>query len=160
MRPMSAIVGAIMALSVPLAVPVSASAFELISRSEIVAISDGSLPGASLNATPRAAVADAPVIELLQPNATTHFRAPVDIHVRMRPGLGASLDMSSLEIRYVGSIFSFDITDRILEHAEVKDGEIMASNADLPSGEHEILIRVNDSWDRKGERRFSFTVEE
>lgn len=156
MRAISAIAGAAMAL----AVPFSASAFELISRSEMVAISDGSLPGASLDAAPRAAVADAPVIELLQPSGTANFKAPVDIHVRLRPGLGASLDMASLEIRYVGSIFSFDITDRILEHAQVKDGEIMASNADLPSGEHEILIRVNDSWDRRGERRFNFVVEE
>lgn len=156
MRAIAAIAGAVMALSVPF----SASAFELISRSEILAISDGSLPGSTLEAAPRAAVAEAPVIELVQPNATSRFRAPVDIHVRMRPGLGASLDMTSLEIRYIGSIFSFDITDRILEHAQVTDGEIMASNADLPAGDHEILIRVNDSWDRKGERRFSFTVEE
>ena len=138
MRAISAIAGAAMAL----AVPFSASAFELISRSEMVAISDGSLPGASLDAAPRAAVADAPVIELLQPSGTANFKAPVDIHVRLRPGLGASLDMASLE------------------HAQVKDGEIMASNADLPSGEHEILIRVNDSWDRRGERRFNFVVEE
>ncbi|MDF1720851.1 MAG: hypothetical protein P1U65_09265 [Minwuia sp.] len=151
-------VHAALALAIALSGPVSAQAFELISRDEVTAIRDGSLPGAQLEATPRSAVANAPAIELLEPNAANKFRAPVNVHVRLSPVSGASIDMSSLEIRYLGSIFSFDITDRILEHAEVRDGEIVANDADLPAGEHEILIRVSDSLDRTGERRFEFEV--
>lgn len=151
-------VHAALAFAVALAGPLSVHAFELITRDEIASIRDGSLLGSELEAAPRRAVANAPVIELLEPNAANKFRAPVNVHVRLSPGVGSAIDMSSLEIRYIGSIFSFDITDRILEHAEVKDGEIIADNADLPAGEHEILIRVNDNKNRTAERRFEFEV--
>ncbi len=152
------IIHAAIVFAILLAGSVSAQAFELISRDEITAIRDGSLPGAKLEAAPRSAVANAPVIELLEPGSANRFRAPVNIHLRLSPGAGSAIDMSSLEIRYMGSIFSFDITDRILEHAQVTNGEIVANNADLPAGEHEILIRVNDSLRRTGERRFAFEV--
>jgi hypothetical protein len=100
--------------------------------------------------------ADAPIIEVDQPDANKPIKPPVTIRIRFRPKEGATIDLTSFRVLY-GSL-ALDITRRIIEHAHVSASGLVAKNADVPAGHHRVTLQVADNMHRVASRTFEFTV--
>lgn len=100
----------------------------------------------------------APEIVVLSPVAQSKIRTPMDIRLAFVPADGAAIDPDSLRILY--GWLKLDITDRVMKHAKFSPSELSASGADIPAGNHKIVIRVSDDKGRTGERIIKFTAVE
>lgn len=100
---------------------------------------------------------DAPTIEVVAPHAEGAIHPPIDIDVRFTAALGASIDLSTLRIRY--GVIGIDVTDRIRKAAKVTPSGIRAQGAELPAGRHSMSVEIADSYGRKNKQTFKFTVE-
>jgi len=145
---------AVLAVAVALA---AARGFELLSQQEYQSeLTARAKPGAALVA--RSADLNAPSITVVKPNRTLPIQPPVDIDVRFKPAEGATVNVSSLKIKY--GFLGLDITQRILQAPGVQisaDG-LRASGAQLPSGSHKLLIEIADNYGRTGRQPLEFTV--
>lgn len=99
---------------------------------------------------------DYPQIIVESPKLTADsLTSPVNIIVRFETSQGDSIDMNSLLITYG---FFMDITERILQNADIGDDFIQAHGAELPSGKHSFTIRIKDSAGRRAEKEFKVVV--
>jgi len=101
---------------------------------------------------------DAPAIEVVQPDPAAALHSPVDIEVRFTPAPGASIDLSTLRIRY--GVIGLDVTDRIRKAAEVTASGIHARGAELPAGKHSMSVEIGDNKGRKNRQKFKVHVED
>jgi hypothetical protein len=135
----------------------AAGSFELLSsreyQSELVA---RSVPGAHFAL--RSADLGAPTITVIKPEHSASLQPPVDIEVRFTPAAGATVNISSLKILY--GFLKLDVTQRILKApgVEVSGAGLKASGAQLPSGNHKLLIEVADNLGRTGQQSLEFSV--
>jgi len=97
-----------------------------------------------------------PVIEVDRPDATKPITTPVTIRLRFIPQGGATIDVASFRVTY--GWLHLDITSRILEHAQVNQSGLVATNADISSGKYSITLQIADNLHRVGTRTFDFTV--
>ena len=100
---------------------------------------------------------DAPAIEVIVPPAGAVIHPPINIEVRFTPAPGASIDLSTLRIRY--GVIGLDVTDRIRKAAKVTPDGIHAEGAKLPAGNHALSIEIGDNQGRKNKQTFKFRVE-
>jgi hypothetical protein len=98
----------------------------------------------------------APIIEVELPDETKPINVPVTIRLRFRPQGGAMIDPTSFRATY--GWLAIDITQRIIEHAQVNASGLLANGADIPTGHHKVTIQVADNMHRVGIRTFEFTV--
>lgn len=100
---------------------------------------------------------DTPRLTLLQPETLgTPLASPFPIRLAFEPSRGAEIVPGSFKALY--GYFRVDITSRILEHAEVRADGLSLAEARIPPGEHELLLRIEDSRHRVGEMSIEFTV--
>lgn len=145
-----------------LAVPVllmttDASAFELISAQQYQKLQQSAASEQQIERLEKSLDlnASAPRIELLQPDIEADaLSSPFEIELRSTPSTGANIDLGSLKITYGW----FNITDKIMQNAEVTESGILAKDAEIPAGRHTIKVEIKDSLNRKARRKFSFTV--
>jgi hypothetical protein len=103
-------------------------------------------------------VLGAPQIVLVSPPTEgAALTSPIDIEVHFEAGSDASVDIKTLKIYYV-LLFKKDITDRLLEHAEIGDSFVRANGATLPTGQHSFLLEIRDTLDRVGRTEISIDV--
>jgi hypothetical protein len=102
------------------------------------------------------APAGAPVIEVEQPDEAKPIKSPVTIKIRFRTQNGAAIDKSSLRITY--GFLQIDITKRVLEHAQLTGDGLIATDAVLPSGQHNVTLQIADSKGRVTSKSVSLTV--
>lgn len=103
------------------------------------------------------AVLDAPRILVKSPDASTSLVSPIDIEVHFEAANGAAIDMKSLRILYV-LLFKKDVTNRILEHADVGPDFLKVSGADLPAGKHAFILKIQDTQMREASQKFEIVV--
>jgi hypothetical protein len=131
--------------------------FELLSQQEYQSeLTARAKPGAAL--VIRSADLNAPSITVVKPDRNLPIQPPVDIDVRFKAAEGATVNVSSLKIKY--GFLGLDITQRILQAPGVQvsaDG-LRASGARLPSGSHKLLIEIADNYGRTGRQPLEFTV--
>ena len=106
---------------------------------------------------PKAILPGAPVIDVVSPKGDTTLKAPFSIRVQFKPQGDADIVPASFQALY--GAFKFDITDRITQKAKVTRQGIEVDQANIPSGNHRLTVRVTDSQGRVGERQISFSVE-
>lgn len=99
---------------------------------------------------------DAPVIEVVTPDATSPIRSPVNIEVKFQPGPGATIVKESLRIKY--GLVGLDITERIRKAATVTEQGIRASGAELPAGAHSLSIEIADTAGRRARQVHKFRI--
>jgi hypothetical protein len=131
--------------------------FELLSQQEYQSeLTARAKPGAALVA--RSADMNAPSITVVKPNRSLPIQPPVDIDVRFKPAEGATINVSSLKIKY--GFLGLDVTQRILQAAgvQVSAEGLRANGAQLPSGSHSLLIEIADNYGRTGRQPLEFTV--
>ncbi len=112
---------------------------------------------ADLEYLPKAAF-DAPRIHVKSPTARASLVSPVDIEVHFEATNGADIDMKSLKILYV-LLLKKDVTNRILEHAEVGPDFLKVTGANLPAGRHAFILKIQDTQMRKASQKFEIVVD-
>jgi len=149
---------AICAMSViTAAAATSTYAFDLVTLEEhSEAVEAGDNPVHDLIAK---SIPGGPQIRIVSPEVTSDkLSSPVDIEVQFQSSEGVNIDMDSLKIYYLMFIKK-DVTERILENAEVGADSIKASGANLPSGKHKFLVEISDSENRKSSEKFIVEVD-
>lgn len=106
----------------------------------------------------RGAELNAPTITVIKPEHSAALQPPVDIQLRFAAAEGATVNVSSLKIMY--GFLKLDVTQRILKApgVEVSADGLKANGAQLPSGNHKLLIQIADSLGRVGQQPLEFTV--
>jgi hypothetical protein len=102
-------------------------------------------------------VKDAPVITLIAPRLTVPVSSPTVIEVKFQPATSSTVKPESFRVLY-GS-FEIDITKRILSLTKVTELGVFVQEASLPKGKHKLLMVVEDSSGRKGNRTVEFEVQ-
>ena len=133
----------------------SASAFAgqlLVSVDEMNASNNAKPPFTAKSVTPK----DAPLIELSAPKLSAPVSSPTQIELKFQPTPPSSVKPESFKVLY-GS-FEIDITKRILNLAKVTESGVFVQEANLPKGKHKLLIVVEDTAGRRGNRSIDFEV--
>ena len=116
---------------------------------------------ASNNAPPQfraksVAPKDAPIIELSVPKLSTPVSSPTPIELKFQPTPPSAVKPETFKVLY-GS-FEIDITKRILSVAKVTESGVFVQEASLPKGKHKLLMVVEDTAGRRGNRSVDFEV--
>ena len=100
---------------------------------------------------------DAPLIELSAPKLSAPVSSPTVIEVKFQPTAPSAVKPESFRVLY-GS-FEIDITKRILSLTKVTETGVFVQEASLPKGKHKLLMVVEDTSGRKGNRVIEFVVQ-
>ena len=99
---------------------------------------------------------DAPIIELSAPKLSIPVSSPTSIELKFQPTPPSTVKPETFKVLY-GS-FEIDITKRILNVAKVTESGVFVQEASLPKGKHKLLMVVEDSAGRRGNRSVDFEV--
>ena len=99
---------------------------------------------------------DAPVIELSAPKLSAPVSSPTSIELKFQPTPPSVVKPETFKVLY-GS-FEIDITKRILNVAKVTESGVFVQEASLPKGKHKLLMVVEDTAGRRGNRSVDFEV--
>jgi hypothetical protein len=97
-----------------------------------------------------------PTIVLVQPDISQPIRNPVTIELRFTPGTGSSLDMNSFNATY--GWLGIDITRRLLDHAVKTPYGLLATDVELPSGDHRVTLSIADTSGSTASKTFRLSV--
>ena len=135
-------------------------AFELISASEAQreAAAEAAAPAELI--TPRAAPVprgDATTIRVVSSNtAASGVAAPVRIEVAFTPAPGARIVPSSFRVLY--GLLKIDLTDRMKKNATVTETGVVVDNAQVPDGQHRLILQVADDQGNIAEQELRIRV--
>ena len=133
----------------------SATAFAgqlLVSVDEMNASNNAKPPFTAKSVAPK----DAPLIELSAPKLTALVSSPTPIELKFQPTPPSAVKPETFKVLY-GS-FEIDITKRILNVANVTESGVFVQEAILPKGKHKLLMVVEDTAGRRGNRSIDFEV--
>ncbi len=99
-----------------------------------------------------------PDIMLIRPASLHDIASPTDIELRFRAKDEAHVELRTLRVLY--GMFGIDITPRLLKHATITESGILAKEANLPAGSHQITIEIADNRSRVARESFRFIVKE
>ena len=124
----------------------------LVSVDEMNASNNASPPFRAKSVAPK----DAPVIELSAPKLSVPVSSPTSIELKFQPAPPSAVKPETFKVLY-GS-FEIDITKRILNVAKVTESGVYVQEANLPKGKHKLLMVVEDTAGRRGNRSIDFEV--
>ena len=99
---------------------------------------------------------DAPVIELSSPKLFAPVSSPTPIELKFQPTPPSAVKPETFKVLY-GS-FEIDITKRILNVAKVTESGLLVQEANLPKGKHKLIMVVEDTYGRRGNKAIEFEV--
>lgn len=143
----------ILALTVVSALSLSSWAGNFLVTPEEMTASNNALAAFTTKSVP---VKDAPQIELKTPSLAAPVSSPTAIELKFQPTPPSTVKPETFKVLY-GS-FEIDITKRLLNVAKVTESGVLVSEANLPQGKHKLLMVVEDSAGRKGNKLISFEV--
>ena len=124
----------------------------LVSIDEMNASNNASPPFRAKSVAPK----DAPVIELSAPKLSAPVNSPTPIELKFQPTPPSVVKPDTFKVLY-GS-FEIDITKRILNVAKVTESGVFVQEAVLPKGKHKLLMVIEDTAGRRGNRSIDFEV--
>jgi hypothetical protein len=138
-----------------------AGAFELISSSEAQqeAKAEAEAPP---EIRPRAAVVsrpDATAIRVVSPSTAGNaggVAAPVRIEVAFKAAPGARIVPSTFRVLY--GLLKIDLTDRLRKHATVSESGVVVEGAQVPDGQHRLILQVADDQGNTAEQELRIRV--
>ena len=134
----------------------SATAFAgqlLVSVEEMNTSNNAKPPFAAKSVAPK----DAPLIELSAPKLSTAVSSPTPIELKFQSMPPSTVKPETFKVLY-GS-FEIDITKRILNVAKVTESGVNVKEASLPKGKHKLLMVVEDTTGRRGNKTIEFEVQ-
>ena len=99
---------------------------------------------------------DAPLIELSAPKLSSAVSSPTPIELKFQSTPPSTVKPETFKVLY-GS-FEIDITNRILNLAKVSEAGVFVQEASLPKGKHKLMMVVEDTAGRRGNRSLDFEV--
>jgi hypothetical protein len=99
---------------------------------------------------------DAPIIEISTPKLSTYVSSPTSIELKFQPTPPSRVKAETFKVLY-GS-FEIDITKRLLNLAKVSELGVLVQDATLPKGKHKLLMVIEDTAGRKGNKAIEFEV--
>jgi hypothetical protein len=134
---------------------VSASVFAgqlLVSVDEMNASNNAKPPFTAKAVAPK----DAPLIELSAPKLSAPVSNPTPIELKFQPTPPSSVKPETFKVLY--GAFEIDITKRILNLAKVSETGVNVQEVSLPKGKHKLLMVVEDTSGRRGNKTIEFEV--
>ena len=125
----------------------------LVSIDEMNASNNASPPFRAKSVAPK----DAPVIELSAPKLSTPVSSPTPIELKFQPTPPSAVKPETFKVLY--GAFEIDITKRILNVAKVSEAGVHVQEASLPKGKHKLLMVVEDTSGRRGNKTIEFVVQ-
>jgi hypothetical protein len=118
---------------------------EVIARSEI---------------TPRLAPGpkgSVPAIRIVSPRAqATNLTAPLRIEVAFKPAPGTHIVPSTFRVLY--GLLKIDLTARLRKYATVTERGVVVEGAQVPAGQHRLILQVGDDRGNIGEQELRLHV--
>ena len=109
--------------------------------------SEARLPPAPATATATRSITRGPGIRILSPDAgSLSLASPFPLQIAFEPHGGAKIDLSTVRLTYLRSP-SVDLTERVKAGLSEKGIDLKA--AEVPPGEHQIRVSVQDSDGRQ-----------
>ncbi|CAD5373265.1 conserved hypothetical protein [Rubrivivax sp. A210] len=111
---------------------------------------------------PRAAASprgDATAIRVVSPTTVAGgggVAAPVRIEVAFKPAPGARIVPSSFRVLY--GLLKIDLTDRLRKHATVSESGVVVEQAQVPDGQHRLILQVADDQGNTAEQELRLRV--
>jgi hypothetical protein len=124
----------------------------LVSVDEMNASNNAKPPFTAKSVAPK----DAPLIELSAPKLSAPVSSPTPIELKFQPTPPSAVKPETFKVLY-GS-FEIDITKRILSVAKVTESGVSVQEANLPKGKHKLLMVVEDTAGRRGNRSIDFEI--
>ena len=134
----------------------SATAFAgqlLVSVDEMNASNNAKPPFTAKVVAPK----DAPLIELSSPKLSAPVSSPTPIELKFQPTPPSAVKPETFKVLY--GAFEIDITKRILNVAKVSETGVHVQEASLPKGKHKLLMVVEDTSGRRGNKTIEFVVQ-
>ena len=129
-----------------------AQAFELVSRQEMQASLAAPEPlRAKAGFTP-----GAPVIEVVAPKLNAPISSPSTIELLFLSAAPSAVWPDTFKAQY--GRLRIDITERLLNNTKVTAQGITVKEASLPKGSHRLLLSIEDSEGRQGQKTIEFEV--
>ena len=125
----------------------------LVSVDEMNASNNAKPPFAAKALTPK----DAPLIELSAPKLSAPVSSPTPIELKFQSTPPSLVKPDSFKVLY--GTFEIDITKRILNVAKVTESGVNVQEASLPKGKHKLLMVVEDTTGRRGNKTIEFEVQ-
>ena len=125
----------------------------LVSIDEMNSSNNASPPFTAKSVAPK----DAPLIELSAPKLSAPVSSPTPIELKFQPTPPSAVKPETFKVLY-GS-FEIDITKRILNVAKVSETGVHVQEASLPKGKHKLLMVVEDTSGRRGNKTIEFVVQ-
>ena len=109
----------------------------------LITESEARLPPASATATATRSITRGPGIRILSPDAGSQSLAsPFPLQIAFEPHGGAKIDLSTVRLTYLRSP-NVDLTERVKPGLSEKGIDLKA--AEVPPGEHQVRVSVQDS---------------
>ena len=99
---------------------------------------------------------NSPRIIINAPSVASGIYSPIKIDINFKASDDSAIQLDSLKVLY--GWMDLDITDRIMQYAQVSRAGISAENVELPVGEHNITIEITDTKGRDSEKDVYFEV--
>ena len=141
-----------------------AAGFDLITAAEAVeeAQAEASAPPEARTRGITLPKDGAPAIRVVVPAATTAAgatatgAAPVRIEVAFKPAPGARIVPSTFRVLY--GLLKIDLTDRLRRNASVTESGVVVENAQMPAGQHRLILQVGDDKGNTTEQELRIRV--
>ena len=130
----------------------AAQAFELVSLQEQQAALTAPEP-LSPKTNP---VAGAPMIDILEPRTGSVITSPTSIQLVFQASASSAVRPETFKVLY--GRLRLDITQRLLGAASITAQGIAVKGANLPKGSHRLLLSIEDSLGRQGQRQLDIEV--
>lgn len=99
---------------------------------------------------------DAPLIELNTPKLNEPVSSPTVIDLKFQTTPPSTIKPETFKVLY--GTFEIDITKRLLNVAKITESGVLVQEATLPKGKHKLLIVIEDSAGRRGNKGIDFEV--
>lgn len=101
---------------------------------------------------------DQPVIRVVSPTVTntTTVAAPVRIELAFKPAPGTRIVPSTFRVLY--GLLKIDLTDRLKKHATVTESGVVVDQAQVPEGQHRLILQVADDQGNTAEQELRIRV--
>jgi hypothetical protein len=135
------------------------AAFELITASEAqdAALAEATAPPQVRTRAAPIPKPNQPAIQVVTPQAPgTAVAAPVRIEVAFKPAPGARIVPSSFRVLY--GLLKIDLTERLRKHATVNENGVVVEQAQVPDGQHRLILQVADDQGNIAEQELRLRV--
>jgi hypothetical protein len=149
----------LMILLLLLAGPGRAEGFDLITGAEAQQEAQAEA-AAPPEITPRAAPGpkgSVPAIRVVSPTGPTGpVAAPLRIELAFKPAPGTHIVPSTFRVLY--GLLKIDLTDRLRKHATVSESGVVVEHAQVPDGQHRLILQVADDQGNTAEQELRIRV--